>query len=414
VPDSLVILCEGESQFYEVTTDGSSIVWLNTQGDTISTDEDFEIGAEEAGEYTVIASSTFGCTTSEVLTIVEADIEEIVVTTLSGSEFFCDGEEVTLTASTDVVNISDVEWLDANGNVIGEGESLTVFPTSTSTYQVTAVTDDGCVINGQYEATFSPINVDISGEDIICDNEESTLTASIIDGEDVSLNWQPEDLIIGSNTESTITIDPNQTTTFTLTSINSEGCESVSTYLVSVLTVGEITIQAEPQELFFGQNTQLSVEPNLPGYSYEWSPSGDLDDPTSPTPVVTPSESGPQTYTVTITSADGCIDTQFITLAVDEAPCEIDGFHVPNTFTPNGDGHNDLFEVYTNALDDFSLIVFNRYGEEVFNSDVENISGWDGTYRGEELTPDVFGYCVRVSCADGEEFVKTGNVTLMK
>jgi len=414
VPDSMVVLCEGETQFYDITTDGNSIVWLNAAGDTLSTDEDFEIAAEDAGDYTIIASSTFGCTTSEVVTIIEAEIEEIIVTPLSGTEFFCEGDEVTLTAATDMVNISDIEWLDTNGNVIGEGESLTIFPSATTNYQVTGVTDDGCIITGQYEAVFSPVSVDISGPDIICDNEESTLTATVVEGDGVSLNWQPEDLIIGSNTESVITIDPNETTTFTLTSINSEGCEAVSTYLVSVLTVGEITIQADPQELFLGQSTQLSVEPNLPGYSYEWSPSEDLDDASSPTPIVTPSESGPQSFTVTITSDDGCIATQSITLTVTEAPCRIEEFHVPNMFTPNGDGHNDVFEVYTNALDDFRLVVFNRYGEEVFDSNAGNGTGWDGNYLGEALTPDVYGYCVTVNCSEGPEFVKTGNITLMK
>jgi len=414
VPDSLVVLCEGETQFYDVTTDGNSIVWLNSEGDTLSTEEDFEIAAEDAGDYTVIASSTFGCTTSQLLTVVEADIEDIVVTTLSGTEFFCEGEEVELTANTDVVNISDVQWLDANGNVIGEGETLTVFPTATTTYLVMGVTDDGCIINGEYDAVFSPVSVEIDGPDIICDNEESTLTATVVEGENVTLNWQPEDLIVGSNTESTITIDPNETTTFSLTSVNADGCESISTYLVSVLTVGDIIVQADPQELFFGQSTQLSVEPNLPGYSYEWSPSEDLDDPTSPNPVVTPSESGSQTFTVTITSADGCVDTGSITLAVNEAPCRIEEFHVPNTFTPNGDGHNDIFEVYTNAVDEYRMVVFNRYGEEVFDTEAGNATGWDGTYLGEALNPDVYGYCVTVNCSDGPEFVKTGNITLMK
>ena len=414
IPDSLVILCEGETQFYDVTTDANSIVWLNSSGDTLSMDEDFEIAAEEPGDYTVIASTNFGCSTSETITVEEAEIEEVIVTSLNGADFFCEEDQVVIIASTENVNLSDAEWQDANGNVIGQGDTLTIFPSETTTYFVSGTTDDGCVINGEYQAIFSPVSSLISGPDIICDNEDSTLSAVEIEGEDVTLEWQPADLIIGSNMGSTIDINPFETTTYTLTSTNADGCESVSSYLVSVLTIDEITITADPEEFFFGQNTQLMVTPNLPGYTYMWNPSEDLDDPTSPNPIVTPSQSGEQTYTVTITTSDGCVYEDSITLRVNEAPCRIEQFHVPNMFTPNGDGHNDIFEVYTNAIDDYTLIVFDRWGEEVFNSADANVRGWDGTFLGVDLVPDVYGYCVTVACADGPEFVKTGNITLMK
>ncbi len=415
VPDSVVVLCEGETQFYDVTTDGNSIVWLNADGDTLTVEEDFEIAAEDPGDYTIIASTLFGCTTTQVVTVNQAIVEDIIVTSSTGSDLFCSGDEVVLTASTENINVSDLEWMDANGNVIGTGEMLTVFPSDDTSYFVTGVTDDGCIVNGEFDLILSDINVQISGPDIICDNEESTLTATVIEGENVTFNWQPEGVIIGSNTDATITIDPfDNPTIFTLTSTNDNGCESVSTYAVSLLTVGNIEIVADPQEFFFGQSTQLSVTPNLPGYMYEWSPSEDLDDPFSPTPIVTPSESGELTYTVTVTSPDGCVDSESITLSVGDAECVIENFHVPNMFTPNGDGHNDVFEVFTNVVDDFRLTVFDRWGEEVFDTETSGQRTWDGTFLGEELTPDVYGYCVRVSCSEGEDFVKTGNVTLVK
>ena len=417
IPDSTVVLCEGETQFFEVETDGNGVVWLNSSGDTISTEADLNLAAADADTYTVISSTIFGCMTSLDVVVVEAELEDIIVTTISGSELFCEGDEVVLTASTNTINVSDIEWLDANGNVIGQGETLTVFPSESTSYFVSGTTDDGCILNGEFDAVLSSLVVEISGPDIICDNEESFLDATIIEGEDVTFNWQPEALIIGSNTEASITIDPfDNPTIFSLTTVNGDGCENVTTYSVSLLTVGILTIQAEPQEFFFGQSTQLtaSMDPVLSGTTYMWSPSEDLDDPTSATPIVTPSESGTITYEVTVTSPDGCVDFQSITITVNETPCRVENFHVPNMFTPNGDGHNDVFEVYTNAIDEHRLIVFDRWGEEVFDTDDSSERGWDGTFLGEELVPDVYGYCVTVNCSDGEEFVKTGNITLMK
>jgi len=158
----------------------------------------------------------------------------------------------------------------------------------------------------------------------------------------------------------------------------------------------------------------MSVTPNVPGFSYSWSPAEDFDDPFSPTPIVTPSSLGDIEYTVEVTSPDGCVDTRTITIFVEDTPCSIENIHVPNMFTPNGDSHNDEFTVYTNVQDQQRLIVFDRWGEIVFDSEIEGTMTWDGTYEGTELNPDVYGYCVEVSCEDGSKFTKTGNISLIK
>ena len=60
-----------------------------------------------------------------------------------------------------------------------------------------------------------------------------------------------------------------------------------------------------------------------------------------------------------------------------------------------------------------TFIVYDRWGEEVFKAN--NIrDGWDGTFRGEECPPDVFGYYLDVVCPDGEHFIRKGNVTLFR
>ncbi len=415
IPDSTVILCQGESQFFDVSTDGISIVWLDMNGDTVSTEEDLELTSDDIGDYTIVASTLFGCTTSYSLSIEEPDIEDIQITSLSGSEIYCEGETVTLYASTDSVNVNNLQWLDSNGNVIGIADSLVVFPSGDISYMVEGFSDDGCLLEGLFNLTESLLDAEITGPTSICQGETGTLSSNILAGSGVSFIWQPEESIVGPNNESSVEIMPQEiNTVYSLTTTNTDGCEFTSLYTVTMLTVGPVAISINPDDIFFGQSTELSVSPELPGYSYEWSPSEVFDDQFSPTPTVTPTEAGVQTYSVLVTSPDGCVEEIIVTINVREVECRIENFYVPNMFTPNGDGHNDVFQVYTNAVDEFRLLVFDRWGETVFDTDISGSNGWDGTFGGVELAPDVYGYCVQVNCNEGEEFVKTGNITLVK
>ena len=82
-------------------------------------------------------------------------------------------------------------------------------------------------------------------------------------------------------------------------------------------------------------------------------------------------------------------------------------------FTPNFDNLNDVFMVESVFLANMELIVYNRWGEEVFITDQVG-QGWDGTFQGEELEPDVYGYYFTGTCVNGFTVQMQGNVTLLK
>ncbi|MEM6378566.1 MAG: gliding motility-associated C-terminal domain-containing protein, partial [Bacteroidota bacterium] len=82
-------------------------------------------------------------------------------------------------------------------------------------------------------------------------------------------------------------------------------------------------------------------------------------------------------------------------------------------FTPNNDGNNDVLFVRSNIIDTMHFIIYNRWGQEVFDSRDINI-GWDGTFRGRDLPPDVYGYFLEVTCIDGGTLTIQGNVTLLR
>jgi len=86
---------------------------------------------------------------------------------------------------------------------------------------------------------------------------------------------------------------------------------------------------------------------------------------------------------------------------------------VPQIFSPNGDGRNDVLYVYGRNFKSFKFIVYNRWGEQVFESSDPSI-GWDGTFRGKQANPGVYVYYFE---ADTEQFgpiIRKGDVTLVR
>jgi gliding motility-associated-like protein len=80
----------------------------------------------------------------------------------------------------------------------------------------------------------------------------------------------------------------------------------------------------------------------------------------------------------------------------------------------NGDNTNDeLFVRGEELIESMELIVYNRWGQEVWRTTSPN-SGWNGTFKGEKLRPDVLGFYLKVKCIDGQEFIKKGNVSIIR
>lgn len=154
------------------------------------------------------------------------------------------------------------------------------------------------------------------------------------------------------------------------------------------------------------------------------------DEPPGTTPVwtwnfgdgATSSESNPiHTYTTSgnyqvtlvadIPSGIDCQDTLVSFTAFEIAGVDL---YIPNTFTPNGDAHNDIFKIRAPFYTEFYFAVYNRWGELMFETKDQN-EGWDGNYKGRLSDPGVFGYYMRARCGEGtEEIFRKGNVTLIR
>jgi gliding motility-associated-like protein len=87
--------------------------------------------------------------------------------------------------------------------------------------------------------------------------------------------------------------------------------------------------------------------------------------------------------------------------------------YVPNAFSPNNDGVNDILYVKGRCLQTLTFMVFNRWGEKVFETTDREI-GWDGTYKGQLMNTDVFVYRLEGKTFDGKGYSSKGNITLVR
>jgi gliding motility-associated-like protein len=148
--------------------------------------------------------------------------------------------------------------------------------------------------------------------------------------------------------------------------------------------------------------------------TYSWAPAANLDCATCPNPVATLLLS--TQYIVTVTDSNSCRATDSVFI---KTVCTTDNIFMPNTFSPNGDGVNDVFYPRGKSLYNVqSLTVFNRWGQMVFQrrdfpANAQDM-GWDGNFNGHPAPSDAYVYIVEVICENAQVVAIHGSVTLVR
>ena len=120
------------------------------------------------------------------------------------------------------------------------------------------------------------------------------------------------------------------------------------------------------------------------------------------------------TYCVEVTDDNNCKDTACVIVTIDDPCDQKEEFMVPNAFSPNGDGKNDVFCIQGiyDCIDAFKIIIYDRWGVEVYTSTDQNFC-WDGIYDGVVLDAQVFVYYMELYVKDNT-IQKSGNSSLIK
>lgn len=196
------------------------------------------------------------------------------------------------------------------------------------------------------------------------------------------------------------------TTTFTVTVVDERGCSIAGS--ITVNAGRPVAATADPEGLIApGQTVVLEATEDPLWINYTWAPDSSLSSTSGRVVLANPFEN--ITYCVTALDTLGCLSEACVDIPVDLL------INMPNAFTPNGDGLNDVFRVPASVpCEELVLFqVFNRWGEQVFSSALEGI-GWDGTYRGKAQETGVYIYRVELLCGELQQRKAfTGTVTVL-
>ncbi len=355
------------------------------------------------------------CSFTQLVTVnVNPPIELV---TNPGDTAICEEVEVMMSAETASDIVSDISWYDSGG-LIGTGSSVIFMPSGNETITVVATDTLGCSDTSVVLLHAFPVDISLPDELVFCEEVgEIDLTAVNNDPfQELTYDWSPQEVIVGQNSDgSTVTIDLDGPVTMYVEATNQFGCQAADSSQVIYFDLpayipDEVFTDADTIILNSGESAHLETifDPLL---NYEWLPHEGLDNPFVFNPVATPSET--TTYTLTVTNDEGCLAVRQITIYVISPDCQEPNIFIPNAFTPNGDGNNDVLYVRSNIIESMEFAVYNRWGQKVFETTDQAI-GWDGTYKGQDLPNDVFGYYLKARCFNGEEYFKKGNVTLMR
>jgi gliding motility-associated-like protein len=216
-----------------------------------------------------------------------------------------------------------------------------------------------------------------------------------------------------TTTDATHTYATPGTYTVKLIAIDSNTCNQIDstsfTLIVSPIPTSSFTFSPNPPEA----NTPVVFNNNATGANwYKWTfGDGDSLITTNQNAFVSHIYNASQTFNACLEVRNNfnCRDTFCLPITARVIPL----VDVPNAFTPNGDGRNDIIYVEGFGIEKMTWRIFNRWGVQVFISNNQK-SGWDGRHKGVLQPQDVYNYVLEVEFSNGTKFNKSGDITLLK
>jgi gliding motility-associated-like protein len=206
--------------------------------------------------------------------------------------------------------------------------------------------------------------------------------------------------------------EPQVTTKYTIIAQLAD-CTPDTNYVTIVVHPLPTVDAGQNQTVVAGTSVQLAASgQNI--YKYAWDNSGSLTCDSCANPIATPTVN--TTYTVNVYTQFGCTNSDTVSVFL---YCEANQIFVPNTFTPNNDGNNDVFYPRGKGVRVIkSFRIYNRWGQLLFErSDIplnDYSNAWDGSYLGEAPRPDVYVWVIDAICDTGQPLNLKGDVTIIR
>ncbi len=390
-PSGATIISGGASPVVEFTTPGTYEVFLSIT-DTICNLQDTAkkiINVYPALQLDIINNDTVICNNGN-------SPFDIIANSNGSATLF---EWSTDPSFTTLIN---------NGNM---DSVINVNPTVSTTYYVHA--SNGwplCDITDSVVVQFTSDVVDFMPDTLVCKGDTVNLYATYNSTGSTSFDWSPNNSLIYENQNVALAV-PTQSQYYYLDAMLN-GCPYSDSVWVQVdyLDPNSVYATATPSEIAEGGQVTLEAFPDSNIYQYTWLPPNSVDNPTAQTTTSTINQD--QNFVVYVKKG-ACSVPATVSVTALEFVCGDVYIFVPNAFTPNQDNANDVVYVRGQNIKEMDFKIFDRWGELVFESTNQNV-GWDGTFKGQPLDPDVYVYHLKVTCIDGQENLIKGNITLLK
>ena len=358
------------------------------------------LASPESGPITyIVLLDDNGCFTYDTLTV---DIDQSLLLDAGLDATICSDEYAILNATP----LGDPpaggfvwNWSPATGLSDPTSSSPLANPESTTWYTVSTTSFNGCVITDSLLVTVNLFSASVGSDAVICAGDEAPLFAA---GGSL-YEWIPADGLSCSDCPEPFA-SPLVSTWYQTAITDENGCtDTLSTYVqVNPLPYMEAFLDTT---IFQGETAFLSA---TLGTSYAWTPIDGLSDPSGQFTAANPIQT--TVYTLELTDANGCADTREVTVTV----MELLEIYVPNAFSPNGDGQNDVLLVIDRglaSLEEFSI--FNRWGEMVFSTN-NILEGWDGQFKGKPQEVGTYIAVIRALSLTGTALQKNVSIQLVR
>ncbi len=352
-----------------------------------------------AGNYDVVVKDNNDCETNGTISINQMNAPSLTLD--NSQDVVCNGAddgsaEVSATGGTSpytfgwTPNVSTSE----NGTNLSAGD-----------YTVTVTDGAGCSDTVQFtinEPATIAITETITNTDCGLDNGSISLQTTGGDG-NYTYAWLPN---VSTSASATGLSAGNYDVTVT----DGNGCTQTGSYTVGA--AGSFALNIIPENISIKQgesiDVHLEIEPGITVDSILWSPEEGLSCSDCTDPVASPKET--TTYYVQVIDENGCSAMDSITITI-TSPCA--KIYIPTSFSPNGDGMNDLQCVMGDCIATLDFTIFNRWGEVVFQT-ADFTKCWDGMFRGKLVQTGVYVYKLKATLDNGEEIEESGNINVIR
>ncbi|WP_187774917.1 gliding motility-associated C-terminal domain-containing protein [Pedobacter sp. BS3] len=342
----------------------------------------------------------------------------------------CSGSQATLSVANPQSDVT-YKWytVASGGTPAGAGASFTTTPvTANTSFFVEAVSASSCV-SGRTEVKVNVLAPPVAPASVtvadipLCGGSKATLS---VDNPGASLTYRWYDVSSGGTALGEGPVFTSEalqaTTTFYVESVSKTGgCISVARTAATVTVLPELAAPVVTVQSVTAGSVTFAWNAIAGATAYEIS----IDNGTT----WQQPDSGPAGLSHTVSGLKPDVDVTILVRAKGQLACQTspasapvkgtsanplgNQIFVPNTFTPNNDGKNDILYVYGNTIAKQRFRIYNQWGQLIYES-LSQADGWDGTFKGQVQPTGVYVYYVEVTFKDGTSGLKKGTVTLIR